>query len=130
MNKPSDEDVGGAITAQDRGVEADPVQIFQADTTSRDFEALYEDLAVSQEYDLQEMDSFLNSLQQIPSNLEPFSSYQYLYQYEHDDNLTQNLQRDVSGNGARHDPHHVQRIVYKSLEQHPEALRVYMEGKI
>ena len=76
------------------------------------------------------METFLNSLDQTPNNLEPFSSFEYIYQYEHDDTLTKHLKRDVSGKGARHDAHHVQKMVYSSLEQHPAVLRVYMEGKV
>jgi len=87
-------------------------------------------MEVEQDYDLGDRDEFLRSLEQGPNNLEPFSSFQYLYQYEFDETLTRHLKGDVSGKGARYDPHHVQNMVYHSLQQHPEVLRVYMEGKV
>ena len=122
----------GAITSRDTSYETRPVTRpgpFISDIRP-DIKAFYDDIAVRQEYDLPEMDSFLANLEQTPKMLEPFSSYQYLYEYEHDDVLAEHLKRDVTGRGARHDPGHVQRMVYKSLEQHPEVLRVYMKGKV
>ena len=121
--------MGGAITQRDTTYETRQVTR-PIVSQSHDFKAFYDDIAVRQEYDFADMDTFLASLEQTTKMLEPISSYQYLYEYEDDNALTGHLKRDVSGNGAKHDKPHVQRMVYKSLEQHPEVLRVYMEGKV
>ena len=132
MGKPKkvrfDDEVGGAITSRDVGVEIEPV--YRPTPTQQSIQSLYRDLESEQDYDFNQMQSFISNLEQTPKNLEPFYAYEYMYQYEHDDDLARNLKADVTGHGARHDKHHVQRMVYKSLEQHPAVLGVYLKGKV
>ena len=124
-----DDEVGGAITEDVQQLSTEPVARFE-DYDDNAIESLYRDLTHRQEFDMGQMQTFISNLEQTPRNLEPFSSYEYMYQYEHDDDLTHNLKSDTTGLGADKDPHHVQRMIYKSLEQHPEVLSVYLKGKV
>ena len=76
------------------------------------------------------MQTFIDSLEQTPRNLDPFYAFEYMYQYEHEHELANNLANDTSGFGAHRDKEHVQRMVFKSLEQHPKLLEIYMNGKV
>ena len=124
-----DDEVGGAISQQAERVRTEPLENLPT-PAQKGIQSLYRDLESGQEYDFHQMQSFIDNLEQTPKLLEPFSSFEYLYSYEHDGELSKNLQRDVTGHGARGDKHHVQRMVYKSLEQHPEILGVYLKGKV
>ena len=103
-----------------------PIVSFQRTDT----ENLYHDLTHDQEFDRRHMQTFIDSLEQTPRNLDPFYAFEYMYQYEHEDELARHLAADSSGLGANNDAEHVQKMVFKSLEQHPKLLEIYMNGKV